>query len=61
MVPKFSHDLHILSSALNTGAAFYKYEKLQYNLLCTLYCVPLRHVPDQAEIQVDQGEVLNKA
>jgi len=59
-VPRFSHVLRILSSALGTGAAFYKYEKTQYSPLRTLHRVLLKHVPDQAEIQAVQEEVPDK-
>ena len=59
-VPKFSRVLHNLSSALGTGVAFYKYERLRYSPLRTLHRVLLKHVPDWAEIQVVQEEVLNK-
>jgi len=60
-VPKFSRVLRNLSSALGTGVAFYKYERLRYSPLHTLPCVLLKHVPDRAETQVVQGEVPNKA
>ena len=60
-VPKFSHVLHILSSALGTGVAFYKYEKPRYSPLCILHHVLLRHIPDRAETQAVQEEALNKA
>jgi len=59
-VPTFSCVLHNLSSALGTGVAFYKYEKPQYSPLHTLHRALLKHVPDRAEIQVVQEEVLNK-
>jgi len=59
-VPKFSHVLRTLSSALGTGAAFYKYEKPQYSPLCILHRVLLKHVSDQAETLVVQEEILNK-
>jgi len=60
-VPKFSHVLRNLSSALGTGVAFYKYERLRYSPLHTLHHVLLKHVPDRAETQVVREEVLNKA
>ena len=60
-VPKFSRVLRILSSAPGTGAAFYKYAKLQYSLLRILHRVLLKHVSDWAETQVVQEEVPSKA
>jgi len=60
-VPKFSRVLCNLSSALGTGVAFYKYEMLRYSPLRILHRVLLKHISAQAETQVDQEEVLNKA
>jgi len=60
-VPKFSRVLRNLSSVLGTGVALYKYERPQHSLLRTLHRILLKHVSDQAETQVDQEEVLNKA
>ena len=60
-VPKSSHVLRNLSSVLGTGVAFYKYGRLRYSPLRTLRRVLLKHVPDRAETQVVQEEVLDKA
>jgi len=56
-VPKFSHVLRNLSSALGTGVAFYKYERLRYSPLRTLHRVLLKHVSDRAKAQAAQEEV----